>query len=138
MGHSLKQAYSKGNLVPSRKQTVYQLPKTESDLLGPKRVLRRQDLVATDNTTVVSYINKEGGIRSGLLCAILWGVLTWCSRKEVTLKAQHITGRVIVEADRLSMPDHPDRVVSPSRGLPVNMQQMAPTSDRSMCHKIQQ
>ena len=26
-------------------------------------------LVATDNTTVVSYINKEGGMRSGPLCA---------------------------------------------------------------------
>ena len=27
-------------------------------------------LVATDNTTVVSYINKEGGMRSGPLCAL--------------------------------------------------------------------
>ena len=26
-------------------------------------------LVATDNTTVVAYINKEGGMRSGSLCA---------------------------------------------------------------------
>ena len=29
-------------------------------------------LVAIDNTTVVAYINKEGGMRSGLLCALLW------------------------------------------------------------------
>ena len=28
-------------------------------------------LVATDNTTVMSYINKEGGMRSGTLCALL-------------------------------------------------------------------
>ena len=28
-------------------------------------------LVATDNTTVVAYINKEGGTRSGPLCALL-------------------------------------------------------------------
>ena len=28
-------------------------------------------LVATDNTTVVSYINKEGGMRSGPLCTLL-------------------------------------------------------------------
>ena len=27
-------------------------------------------------------------------------------------------------------PDHPDRVVSPSRGLPINMQQVAPASNR--------
>ena len=32
-------------------------------------------LVTTDNTTVVSYINKEGGMRSGSLCALLW---RWC------------------------------------------------------------
>ena len=42
-------------------------------------------LVATD-TTVVSYINKEGGIKSGSLSALLWRILTWCSRKQVTLK----------------------------------------------------
>ena len=28
-------------------------------------------LVATDNTTLVSYINKEGGMRSDPLCALL-------------------------------------------------------------------
>ena len=33
-------------------------------------------LIATDNTTVVSYINKEGGMRSGPLCALLWRILT--------------------------------------------------------------
>ena len=44
-------------------------------------------LVATDNTTVVSYINKEGGMRSGPLCALLWRILTWCTSKQVTLKA---------------------------------------------------
>ena len=44
-------------------------------------------LVATDNTTVVSYINKEGGMRSGPLCALLWRILTWCTQRQVTLKA---------------------------------------------------
>ena len=29
-------------------------------------------LVATDNTTVVAYINKEGGMKLGSLCALLW------------------------------------------------------------------
>ena len=59
-------------------------------------------LVATDNTTVVSYINKEGGMRSGRLCALLWMILTWCTRKQVTLKARHIPGRLNVVADKLS------------------------------------
>ena len=59
-------------------------------------------LVATDNTTVVSYINKEGGMRSGPLCALLWRILTWCTRNQVTLKARHIPGRLNVVADKLS------------------------------------
>ena len=59
-------------------------------------------LVATDNTTMVSYINKEGGMRSGPLCALLWRILTWCTRNQVTLKARHIPGRLNMVADKLS------------------------------------
>ena len=59
-------------------------------------------LVAMHNTTVVAYINKEGGMRSGPLCALLWRILTWCSKKQVTLKARHIPGRLNVVADKLS------------------------------------
>ena len=59
-------------------------------------------LIARDNTTVVSYINKEGGMRSGTLCALLWRILTWCTRNQVTLKARHIPGRLNVVADKLS------------------------------------
>ena len=59
-------------------------------------------LVATDNTTVVAYINKEGGMKSGPLCALLWRILTWCTNNQVTLKARHIPGRLNVVADKLS------------------------------------
>ena len=59
-------------------------------------------LVATDNTTVVSYINKEGGLKSGTVCALLWRILTWCTKNQVTLKARHIPGRLNVVADKLS------------------------------------
>ena len=59
-------------------------------------------LVATDNTTVVPYINKEGGMRSGSLCALLWRLLSWCSLREVCLRARHIPGRLNVIADKLS------------------------------------
>ena len=34
-------------------------------------------------------------------------------------------------------PDHPNRVVSPSRGLPNNIQ-MTPAQNRPFCHEIQQ
>ena len=35
-------------------------------------------------------------------------------------------------------PDHSNRVVSPSRGLPNNMQQVTPASNRPICHEVQQ
>ena len=59
-------------------------------------------LIATDNTTVVAYINKEGGMKSGSLCALLWRILSWCTRQQVTLRARHIPGQLNVIADKLS------------------------------------
>ena len=59
-------------------------------------------LIATDNTTVVSYINKEGGMRSGSLCALLWRLLSWCHPRGIVLRARHIPGHLNVIADKLS------------------------------------
>ena len=59
-------------------------------------------LIATDNTTVVSYINKEGGMKSGSLCALLWRLLAWCHPRKIILRARHIPGRLNVIADNLS------------------------------------
>ena len=67
-----------------------------------KLCMGKMVLIVTDNTTVVAYINKEGGMRSGPLCALLWRILTWCTGKQVTLKARHIPGRINVVADKLS------------------------------------
>ena len=36
------------------------------------------------------------------LCALPWRILSWCTRKQVTLKAHHISGRLNVIADKLS------------------------------------
>ena len=65
-------------------------------------VCNKTVLIATDNTTAVAYINKEGGMKSGSLCALLWRILSWCTRQQVTLKARHIPGRLNVIADKLS------------------------------------
>ena len=106
VGRSLKRAHCKRNLVPSGKQAVYKLSRTQSSFLVlkdfPDLCLDKIVLVAPDNTTVVSYINKEGNMRSGPLCALLWRTLTWCTRNQVTLKARHIPGRLNVIADKLS------------------------------------
>ena len=74
----------------------------------------------------MSYINNEGDLRSSSLCALLSRILTWDARKPATLKARHIPDRLNVVADKLqARQDHQNRVVSPSRVLPVNLQQLA-------------
>ena len=59
-------------------------------------------LVATDNSTVVAYINKQGGTHSAEMCALLWKIMTWCHHNHITLKARHIPGCLNVMADLLS------------------------------------
>ena len=59
-------------------------------------------LVATDNSTVVAQVNKQGGTHSWDLCALLWQILTWCAKHRITLQARHIPGCLNVIADNLS------------------------------------
>ena len=91
-------------------------------------------LIATDNTKVVSYINKEGGMRSGPLCALLWRILTWCTVKQVTLRARHIPGHLNVVADKLSRLGQ--TIQTEWSLLPEVFRPCA--SNRSLCHEIQQ
>jgi len=58
--------------------------------------------VATDNTTVVAYINKQGGTKSWDLCALLWLIMVYCRQRTISLSARHIPGCINVLADQLS------------------------------------
>ena len=60
-----------------------------------------QVLIASDNTSVVAYINKQGGAKSAELCALMWRILTWCHLNNVT-QARHVPGSLNVIADGLS------------------------------------
>ena len=59
-------------------------------------------LVAMDNSTVVAYINRQGGTHSAEMCALLWKIMTWCYHYQITLKARHIPGCLNVMASLLS------------------------------------
>ena len=60
-------------------------------------------LVASDNSTVVSYINNQGGTRSIQLCRQTKKLLM-CQANLIVLRARHIPGRLNVLADILSCP----------------------------------
>ena len=59
-------------------------------------------LVRTDNTTTMSYINKQGGTRSQRLCVLAHRLLVWCDSRFLSLTACHVPGLHNSAADLLS------------------------------------
>ena len=64
-------------------------------------------MISTDNTTVVSYINKQGGTHSPSLCIEVWKILNWCLEQDIVIRVRHIPGKFNILADRLSRLDKP-------------------------------
>ena len=62
-------------------------------------------MISTDNTTVVSYINKQGGTPSPNLCVEVWQILQWCLKHHIVVRIRHIPGKYNGLADRLSRID---------------------------------
>ena len=77
-------------------------------------------------------------MRSGPLCALLWRILTWCTRKQVTFKVRHIPGRLNVVADKLSRVGQ--TIQTEWSLLPEVFQTICkqPASNRPICHEVQQ
>ena len=50
-------------------------------------------MISTDNTTVVSYINKQGGTHSPILCEEVWKIHRWCLEHDILIGVHHIPGR---------------------------------------------
>ena len=57
-------------------------------------------MISSDNTTVVSYINKQGGTHSPNLCEEVWKILQWCLKHHIVVRIRHIAGKFDVLADR--------------------------------------
>ncbi len=64
-------------------------------------------MVSTDNTTVVSYLQKQGGTHSVSLCLQTREILLWCQTHGVILQIRHIPGRLNALADSLSRSSKP-------------------------------
>ena len=64
-------------------------------------------MISTNKTTVVSYINKQGGTQSPNLYVEVWEILHWCMEHDVTIRVRHMPGKFSILADRLSRMDRP-------------------------------
>ena len=95
-------------------------------------------LIAMGNTTVVAYINKGGGMNLDPLYALLWRILTWCFRKQGTLKARHIPNQLNMTADKLSRLGQTIQTELYILPEVSQIHQMAPASSRSVFNEVQQ
>ena len=97
-------------------------------------------LIATDNTTVVAYINKEGGDEVGLsVCPTVENpVLVY----QTAGNSQGTSHPRPAERDSRqaiqTWPDHSNRVVTSSKSVPSYMLPVAPAPSGPVCHQIQQ
>ena len=111
LGCSLRSKFYQGSVVRLGKIAVSLALRSFKDQCQNQTVL-----VATDNSTVVAYINKQGGTNSAEMCALLWKIMTWCHHYHIRSKARHIPGCLNVMADLLSRskPSAVNRMVTAS------------------------
>ena len=69
-----------------------------------------------------------------VLCALLWRILTWCTRRQVTLKTPGQQNGIAIQ----TRPNHSNRIVPSPSGLPSHMFSVAPAPSGPVCHQIQQ
>ena len=65
-------------------------------------------LVMSDNMTVVSYINKQGGTSSRVLCDLSLSLWQFCVNHGISLSSAHVAGIHNSRADKLSRLDSLD------------------------------
>ena len=143
VGRSLKRAHCKRVLVGTRKQVAYKLPGTKSSFPSLKRVsgsLRRQDSPSGNRQYYSGGLHKQGRRHEvgPPLCPSVENPdlvfpETGDSESPTHPRLSKCDSGQAIQVGS----DHPDRVVPPPRNFPKIMQQMAPTTDRSVCHEVQ-
>ena len=97
-------------------------------------------LVATDNTKVVAYINKEAGDEIGLsVCPTVENTVLVYQETSNSQSTSH--PRPSEHDSRQAIqtgPDHSNRVVPSPRSIPGYMLPMAPAPGEPVCHQVQQ
>ena len=68
-------------------------------------LLNQNLLISTDNSSVVAYLNKQGGTHSQEMCALIWRIMAWTNARGIQIRAKHIPGNLNMLADSLSRKD---------------------------------
>ena len=101
------------------------------------QVLRgHQVMIATDNSTVVSYINKQGGTHSPTLLRLTVELLLWLEAQSIIVRARHIPGCLNVIPPISSEPTNSDRVVPTPRDHETHFQGLGDTRSRHVRNSV--
>ena len=132
VGRSPKGAHCKGWLVPSRKQTTHKLSGAKGGLSGPKsspRPLFKQHSPHSYRQHNSGCLHKQGGGDEigPLMCPHVENTdlvfqKTGYSQSSTHSRPAECDSRQTTQAG----PNHPNRMVPPSRSLPSNMFPVAP------------
>ena len=90
-------------------------------------------LVATDNSTVVAYINKQGATHSAEMCTLMWKIMPSLShniKRQTHSRVSECDGRPSIQVQ----PSTVNRMVTASAGVQTNLSKVVHSSCRSLCH----
>ena len=91
-------------------------------------------LICSDNSTVVSYLNKEGGTHSIEMCALIWRITAFTTSRRIHITARHVPGSLNVIADSLSRMDKVIQTEWSLQHIQQNLQSLAHTNGRPVCN----
>ena len=144
LGRSLKRIHCQRDLVTARKQAAYKLFRTQGSVSCLKRVskpLCKQNSTCGNRQHYSDVVYKQGRRHEvgHTLCPTMENLdlvyqISSNSKSPTYPRTAECGSRQAIQTG----PDHSNRMVPPSRGFPSYMQRVAPTSDRSICHEVQQ
>ena len=70
-------------------------------------------LVATDNSTVLAYIKKQGETHLAEMCAPLWKIMTWCHHYQINFRVSECDDQTSIQVK----PSPVKRMVTASAGV---------------------
>ena len=136
-GAHLDQRSTKG-LWSDQEKNVLELKAVSLALRNFKDQCQDQTVpVATDNSTVVAYINKQGGTHSVEMCALLWKLMTWCHHRlshnfkgQTHSRVSECDGRPPIQVQ----PSAVNRMVTASTGVQTDLPEVVHSSCGPACH----
>ena len=104
------------SVVGAGKVAAHQSSRNEDIVSGIAVIsgVGRRVTAMCDNSTVVAYVNKQGGTASRSLCSLASQLLRWSESLDVHLDARYLPGQSNVLADLLS---RRDQVIGTERSL---------------------